>query len=74
LLSKIWRDWISELILFRPETVIQWRKRKFREFWRRKSQGKPGRPSIPQKHIDCILRLNLPIYMSLLGSGAFAEK
>ena len=39
LLSKIWRDWTSELILVRPETVIRWRKRKFREFWRRKSQG-----------------------------------
>ncbi len=32
LLSKVWRDWSSELILVRPETVIQWRKRKFREF------------------------------------------
>jgi hypothetical protein len=32
LLSKIWRDWTSELILVRPETVIRWRKNKFREF------------------------------------------
>ena len=31
LLSTIWRDWSSELILVRPETVIRWRKRKFRE-------------------------------------------
>ena len=40
LLSKIWRDWTSELILVRPETVIRWRERKFREFWRRKSPGR----------------------------------
>jgi len=32
LLSRVWRDWISELVLVKPETVIQWRKRKFREF------------------------------------------
>ena len=38
LLSKIWRDWASELIFVRPETVIRSKKRKFREFWRMKSQ------------------------------------
>jgi putative transposase len=58
LLSKIWIDWTSELILVRPETVIRWRKGKFREFWRRKSQGKPGRPTIPQKHIEFIRRIS----------------
>ena len=45
LLSKVWRDWKSELILVRPETVIRWRERKFREFWWRKSQGRSGRPN-----------------------------
>jgi putative transposase len=54
LLSKFWGDWTSELILVKPKTVIRWRKKKFREFWRRKSQGKPGRPAIPQKHIEFI--------------------
>jgi hypothetical protein len=34
LLSRVWRDWISELALVKPETVIRWRKRQFREFWR----------------------------------------
>jgi putative transposase len=57
-LSKLWGDWMSELILVKPETVIRWRKRKFREFWRRKSQGKPGRPAIPQKHIEFIRRIS----------------
>jgi hypothetical protein len=42
LLSRIWRDWTSELILVRPETVIRWRERKYREFWRRKSRGRPA--------------------------------
>ncbi len=33
LLSRVWRDWACELILVKPETVIRWRKRKFRQFW-----------------------------------------
>jgi len=43
LLSRIWRDWRSELILECPETAIRWREKKFREFWWRKSQRRPGR-------------------------------
>jgi len=58
LLSQVWKDWKSELILVRPETVIRWRKRKFREFWRWKSQGKLGRPPIPQEHIEFIRRIS----------------
>jgi len=58
LLSKIWRNWTSELILVRPETVIRWRDRKFREFWRSKSQGRPDRPPIPNEHIDFIRRIS----------------
>jgi putative transposase len=57
LLSKLWGDWMSVLILVRPETVIRWRKRKFRDFWRKKPQGKPGRPTIPNEHIGFIRRM-----------------
>jgi transposase InsO family protein len=56
--SKVWRDWKSELIFVKPETVIRWRERKFREFWRKKSQRKPGRPAIPNEHIDFIRRIS----------------
>ncbi|MCP4903108.1 MAG: hypothetical protein GY906_39595, partial [bacterium] len=58
LVSKLWRDWASELDLVRPETVIRWRKRKFREFWRSKSLGRTGRPAIPRKHIEFIRRIS----------------
>ena len=58
LLSKVWSDWKSELVLIRPETVIRWRKRKFREFWRIKSKGRSGRPTIPKEHIDFIRRIS----------------
>ena len=58
LLSMVWKDWKSELILVKPETVLRWRERKFREFWRRKSQKRPGRPAIPHEHIDFIRRIS----------------
>ncbi len=58
LLSKIWRDWACELMLVRPETVIRWRKRKFCEFWWRKSRAGPGRSAIPEEHIDFIRRIS----------------
>ena len=58
LLSRLWRDWRSELVLVKPETVIRWSERKFREFWRRKSQNKPGRPAIAKEHIDFIRRMS----------------
>jgi len=58
LLSRIWRDWRSELILECPETAIRWRKKKFREFWWRKSQRRPGRPAIANEHIHFILRIS----------------
>ena len=61
LLSKAWRDWASELIIVKPETVIRWRKRKFREFWRRKSQGRLGRPAIPKEHMDFIRPAFFPV-------------
>jgi len=58
LLSRILNDWTSELIFVKPDTVIRWRNRKFREFWRKKSQGKPGRGTIPQEHIAFIRRIS----------------
>jgi len=58
LLSRLWRDWRSALIIVKPETVIRWRDRKFREFWRGKSQGRSGRPAIANEHIDFIRRIS----------------
>src|SRR4030042_5682713 len=58
LISRIWKDWKSELILVKPETVIRWRERKFREFWRKKSLNRPGRPAIPKEHIEFIRRIS----------------
>ena len=42
-LSRIWNDWPSSLIIVKPETVIRWHRRGFRLYWRWKSR-RGGRP------------------------------
>ena len=58
-LSRVWPGWRETLVLVQPETVIAWRRRKFREYWRRLSgAGKPGRPVLPREIRDLIRRMS----------------
>src|SRR5262252_4914782 len=44
-LRMIWQDWKSALVIVRPETVIAWHRKRFKQYWWRLSQPKqPGRP------------------------------
>src|SRR6266436_258984 len=44
-LRKVWKEWKSALVIVRPETVLDWQRRRFRRYWSRLSQHKnPGRP------------------------------
>lgn len=56
LLSKFLSNWKSSLVLVQPETVINWHKRAFKSYWRRKSKG--GRPRISPSTIALIKRLH----------------
>src|SRR3989304_5043659 len=42
ILSRLWHDWRSALLIVEPDTVCQWHRAGFRLFWRWKSQH--GRP------------------------------
>ena len=46
ILSRIWQDWKSALIVVKPETVIRWHRTGFRLLWKLKSRGGPGRPRV----------------------------
>ena len=47
-ISRTWSQWRAHLHLVRPETVVDWHRRRFRRYWTRKSQRvRPGRPSVP---------------------------
>jgi putative transposase len=44
-LHKVWKEWRSELVIVRPETVLDWQRKRFKRYWCQLSQHKnPGRP------------------------------
>ncbi len=45
-LSRLWSDWQSALVLVKPETVIGWHRKGFKLYWTRKSRNRGGRPPI----------------------------
>ena len=59
LLSRIWPNWRTALLVVKPDTVIRWQKRRFREFWYRKCRdGRRGRPRIRRYHVQYIRRIS----------------
>ena len=62
LLSRVWSDWKNALIFVKPETVIRWQHKRFREHWTRLCrQGESGRPVISkevQELIRAVSRMN----------------
>ena len=58
-LSNLWRDWRSILIIVKPETVIKWHRQGFKCYWRWKSRaGRVGRPRIDQEIRDLIRHMS----------------
>ena len=44
-LQKVWKQWRSALVVVRPETVLDWQRRRFKRYWRHLSRRQnPGRP------------------------------
>ena len=59
LLSRVWADWKDALIFVKPDTVIRWQQKRFKEHWTKLSQmGEPGRPPIPLEIRDLIQTLS----------------
>ncbi len=50
LLSRVWSDWKEALIFVKPDTVIRWQRKRFRDHWTKLCrQGKPGRPTVSKE-------------------------
>ena len=32
-LRKVWKEWKSALVIVRPETVLDWQRKRFRRYW-----------------------------------------
>lgn len=49
-LAKFWSGWKDALIFVKPDTVVRWQRRRFKQHWTRLCQeGKPGRPTISEE-------------------------
>lgn len=58
LISRCWSQWRRALYLVQPRTVLEWQKKRFRDYWRELSRaGKPGRPRIPPELRALIRRM-----------------
>jgi len=46
-LARVWAGWRQPLIIVTPDTVLRWRRRRFRDYWAKLSRRRSvGRPSI----------------------------
>ncbi len=60
-ISRVWSGWRDALVFIQPETVIAWRRKKFKDYWRRLSRaGKWGRPAVGREIRDLIRRMSGP--------------
>ena len=59
ILSRIWQNWRSALLIVQPETVIRWHRTGFKLYWCWKSRmGKVGRPKIEAEIRRLIRRMS----------------
>ena len=57
-LARVWDGWRDALVLVKPETVIAWQRRRFREHWTKLSRsGKPGRPPVAKETRELIRKM-----------------
>jgi hypothetical protein len=57
-LARIWTGWRQALVIVTPATVLQWQRRRFREYWTKLS-GRPsgGRPQVHPEIKTLIIRM-----------------
>jgi putative transposase len=59
ILSRLWIQWRSALVIVKPETVIAWHRRGFRSYWRWKSRPeKCGRPRVSRDTRELIRQMS----------------
>lgn len=57
LLASLAERWREALMVVKPDTLLGWHRQGFKLYWRKKSQGKPGRPSLDAEIIALIERM-----------------
>ena len=65
-LTRVWSGWREVLVFVKPETVVAWQRRRFRDHWTALSRKSgPGRPRIPTEIRDLIRTMSRanPLYV-----------
>ena len=57
-LSRLWSEWRSGLVLVKPETVVAWQRKGFRLYWTWKSRQRIGRPRINTEVRELIQKMS----------------
>ena len=60
LLTHVWKDWRTALVVVQPDTVVRWHRERFRRFWAQlsKSSLRPrGRPAISREIRELVRRM-----------------
>ncbi len=57
IISKVHRNWKSDLVVVKPATVIRWHKKAFKLHWKKKSR-KRGRPPVSKAVIEIIRKIH----------------
>jgi putative transposase len=55
-LARLWAGWQHALAFVQPRTVIAWQQKRFREHWRRLSQGTKSCRPIVGKDIQALIK------------------
>jgi transposase InsO family protein len=59
-LAQCWVDWRRALVLVKPETVVAWQRKRFRDHWARLSRRRrPGRPRVALEVQNLIRQMSL---------------
>ncbi len=58
-LGQVWSKWTEILVIVKPETVINWQKKRFKNYWAKKSSKsrKPGRPPMKQEIRELVKKM-----------------
>ena len=57
-LSRLWSDWRSSLVIVKPGTVLGWHRKGFRLYWTWKSRPRLGRPKIDTEARELIQKMS----------------
>ncbi len=58
-LARVWAGWREHVFFVKPDTIIAWQRKRFRDHWRRLSQGgTPGRAAITKELRELIRRMS----------------